>query len=104
MSQKESRAYDPILDDPLSDSEEEECPKESKDDDGSSSEEGGTDVEFPREDADELMAMLHREFTNIQNMEDANIRKFALMRLYEIFVLAKRKATKQVYQEILPQI
>jgi len=26
------------------------------------------------------------------------------MRLYEIFVLANKKATKKVYQEILPQI
>lgn len=32
------------------------------------------------------------------------MRKFALMRLYEIFVLAKDKATKKVYQEVLSQI
>jgi hypothetical protein len=37
-------------------------------------------------------------------MEDAQMRKFALMRLYEIFVLAKDKATKKVYQEVLSQI
>lgn len=37
-------------------------------------------------------------------MEDPQKRKFALMRLYEIFVLTQNKASKKVYQEILPQI
>lgn len=50
------------------------------------------------------MTFLHREITNIQNMEDPQKRKFGLLRLYEIFVLAQDKATKRVYQEILPQI
>lgn len=43
------------------------------------------------------MTFLHREITNIQNLEDPQKRKFALLRLYEIFVLAKDKATKKVY-------
>lgn len=43
------------------------------------------------------MTFIHREITNIQNMEDPQKRKFALMRLYEIFVLANNKATKKVY-------
>ena len=50
------------------------------------------------------MTFLHREMTNLQNMEDAQKRKYALLRFYEIFVLAKSRATKKVYQEILPQI
>ena len=91
------RPYDPILDDPIS-SDDENSKSE-----GESSDEG-VDVDFPREDADDLLASLHREITNIQNLEDAQKRKFALLRLYEIFVLAKNKATKQVYQEILPHI
>jgi len=37
-------------------------------------------------------------------MEDAQKRKFALLRMYEIFVLAKTKASKKVYQELLPNI
>ena len=62
------------------------------------------DIKFPRESAAELMTFLHREMTNMQNMEDPQKRKFALIRMYEIFVLAKDKASKKVYQEILPQI
>ncbi len=50
------------------------------------------------------MTFLHREITNLQNMEDPQKRKFALLRMYEIFVLAEVKASKKVYQEILPQI
>jgi hypothetical protein len=50
------------------------------------------------------MTFLHREITNLQNQEEPQKRKFALLRLYEIFVLAKDKATKKVYQEVLPQI
>jgi len=37
-------------------------------------------------------------------MEDSQKRKFALLRLYEIFVLAKTKASKKVYQELLPHV
>jgi len=37
-------------------------------------------------------------------MEDAQKRKFALIRLYQIFVQARRKAHNKVYQELLPMI
>ena len=37
-------------------------------------------------------------------MEDGQKRKFALLKLYEIFVLAKVKAPSKIYQEILPEI
>lgn len=50
------------------------------------------------------MNFIHRELTNLSNMEDAQKRKFALLRMYEIFVLAKTKASKKVYQELLPNI
>lgn len=50
------------------------------------------------------MNFIHRELTNVSNMEDAQKRKFALLRMYEIFVLAKTKASKKVYQELLPNI
>ena len=50
------------------------------------------------------MNFLHRDLQNIQNLEDAQKRKFALMRLYQIFVLAKEKAPAKIYQEILPSI
>lgn len=43
------------------------------------------------------MTFLHREITNLQNLEDAHKRKFALLSLYEIFVLSKNKASKAVY-------
>jgi len=37
-------------------------------------------------------------------MEDGQKRKFSLLRLYQIFVLAKSKAPHKFYQEILPEI
>ena len=37
-------------------------------------------------------------------MEDGQKRKFALIKLYQIFVQAKRKAPNRIYQELLPQI
>ena len=103
------RDYDPILDDPVSEGSEEENTKKKDEESEEESSEGdqseeGLDIEFPRDDADELLAHLHREMTNINNMEDNQKRKFALLRLYEVFVLAKTKANKKVYQEILPQI
>lgn len=98
-STKKDSKYDPILDDPIDNSSEEEQEEASE---GSSEE--GIQIEFPRENSGELLTFIHREITNIQNMEDPQKRKFALLRLYEIFVLAEVKATKKVYQEILPQI
>ena len=50
------------------------------------------------------MQFLHREVTNLSNLEDAMKRKFALIKLYQIFVLAKNKPTTRVYGEVLPQI
>ena len=103
MQAGQKKDYDPILDDPLSD--EEKKTDSSQEEEGSSEEsDEGVDIKFPRESAAELMTFLHREITNMQNMEDAQKRKFALIRMYEIFVLAKEKATKKVYQEVLPQI
>ena len=42
--------------------------------------------------------------TNISNLEDNTKRKFALVKLYQIFVLAKNKPTNRVYNEIFPSI
>ena len=50
------------------------------------------------------MTSLHREVTNLSNMDDPQKRKFALVKLYQVFVLAKNKATPKVYSEVLPQI
>ena len=38
------------------------------------------------------------------NKEDGQKRKFALVRLYQIFVLAKGKPPNKIYQELLPEI
>jgi len=92
-SPEKTRPYDPILDDPISSGSEGEEKEVAEDESGSSEEE----VDFPRENASSLMTFLHREITNLQNLEDAHKRKFALLRLYEIFVLSKNKASKAVY-------
>jgi hypothetical protein len=92
-STKKDSNYDPILDDPIDSSSEEEEKEEASD----ASSEEGIKIEFPRENSSELLTFIHREITNIQNMEDSQKRKFALLRLYEIFVLAEVKATKKVY-------
>jgi len=61
--------YDPILDDPVS--------GESNDEDSGSSsgaesdEQGGLEIDFPRENAVELLTFLHRDITNLQNMDDS---------------------------------
>jgi hypothetical protein len=39
------------------------------------------------------MNFLHRDITNLSNLEDVMKRKFAVMKLYQIFVLSKNKAT-----------
>lgn len=97
-STDKARPYDPILDDPLSDSDDENSGEEQEE---ASSED---ELEFPRENAADLMHFLHRDITNIQNLEEPQKRKFGLLRLYEVFVLPKNKPHKKVYQEILPQI
>ncbi len=76
-------------------------------DDASGTEESSEeelDFDFPREDAQELLQFLHREITNLSNLEDSTKRKFALVKLYQIFVLSKSKPTIRVYGEVLPSI
>lgn len=93
------REYDNILDDPLSDEENYETKAEGEEESSSEGEasDDGIDIEFPRDDADELLVFLHREITNVSNMEDGQKRKHALLRMYEVFVLANKKADKKVY-------
>ena len=93
------RKYDPILDDPISSNE-----SGSEEESGDQSSDEAVEIEFPRNNAQELMTFLHREITNLSNMDDPQKRKFALLKLYQIFVLAKQKAPSKVYSEILPQI
>ena len=50
------------------------------------------------------MQFLHREITNLSNLEDAVKRKFALIKLYQVFVLTKNKPTTRIYGEVLPPI
>jgi hypothetical protein len=42
--------------------------------------------------------------TNLSNLEDNTKRKFALIKLYQVFVLAKNKPANRVYNEVLPSI
>jgi len=58
--------YDPILDDLIGNKSSSE---DSSNSDASSEEE--IQIEFPRQNAADLMTFLHREITNIQNLEDA---------------------------------
>jgi hypothetical protein len=55
---KEDRNYDPILDDPIDSESDDNEQQQGSDSDG-------LDVEFPRNNANELMTSLHREITNI---------------------------------------
>ena len=48
------------------------------------------------------MQFLHREVTNLSNLEDSQKRKFALVKLYQVFVLSKNKPTNRVYGEVFP--
>ena len=64
----------------------------------------GCDIEFPRSNGTDLQQHLHREINNLQNLEDNQKRKFALIKLYQVFVSAKNKAPNKIYQEILPNI
>lgn len=74
------------------------------DDSDSSSEEEGIDIEFPRENAQELLQHIQRDIVSMQDKADDQKRKFALIKLYKIFVLANEKAPNRIYQEILPEI
>ena len=71
-----------IVKDDSSSGEEGAATSSSDDDDGGDENE----IVFPREDAADLLQFIHRELNNLQNMEDGQKRKFALIRLYQIFV------------------
>lgn len=68
--QTEKRPYDPILDDPISSGESEEEKKDSSEGSGSGSDDE-VEIEFPRQSASDLLNFIHRELTNLSNMEDA---------------------------------
>lgn len=72
--------------------------------DSDDSEEQEIDIQFPRNNVQDLLQFIHRDLMNINNMEDAQKRKFGLIKLYQIFVLAKNKAPNSVYQELLSEI
>ena len=79
-------------------SDQQESSSEEEDDQNSSEDsDEGCDIEFPRDNAQDLLQFLHREMNNLQNMEDGQKRKFALIRLYQIFVQAKKKASNKIY-------
>jgi hypothetical protein len=59
-SNKKDSNYDPILDDPIDSSSEEE-----KEEASDASSEEGIKIEFPRENSAELLTFIHREITNI---------------------------------------
>lgn len=91
--------------DPILNSSSDEADDGADSDDASeSSEEEAIDLEFPREDAQELLQFLHREVTNLSNLEDNTKRKFALIKFYQVFVLAKNKPSNRIYGELLPSI
>jgi hypothetical protein len=84
---------------------------ESGDTDGASSssessddEEAEVTIKFPKNNAQDLLQFISRDLTNIQNHDEPQKRKFALLRLYQIFVLAKDKAPNKIYQELLPEL
>ena len=66
--------------------------------------EGEDDIEFPRDNAPDILSFVQRDLVNLNNKEDGQKRKFALLHLYQIFVLAKNKAPARIYQEVLPPI
>lgn len=70
--EEKKRDYDPILDDPLSEGSDEEKKEGDSESGGSDSDvsEEAIDIEFPRDDADDLLVHLHRELTNMSNLED----------------------------------
>lgn len=95
---------DPLLEDfdketakdsKLDEDEESSAEEESGDSDDESS--GDDEIEFPRDNADDLLQFIQRDLVNLDNKEDDQKRKFALMRLYQIFALAKNKAPARVY-------
>jgi hypothetical protein len=93
-----AKYHDPILEyDPSKDST--ALNTDSEGDVSGSGEEDSSEEEldFPRESATDLENYLHRDITNVSNMEDAQKRKFALLKLYQVLVLSKKKPTTAVY-------
>ena len=45
-----------------------------------------------------------RDLNNLSDKEDKQKRKFSLLKMYEIFVLARHKAPNSIYQELLPEL
>jgi len=90
LKEEKKADYDPIMDDPIESqsSEKSETSEESEEE---------VDIQFPRDNSNDLLTFLHRDIQNMQNLEDAQKRKFALIRLYQIFVIAKDKASPKVY-------
>ena len=74
------------------------------DDSEASDEEQASDIKFPKDNAQELLQFINRDLNNLNNKEDKQKRKFALLKLYEIFVIARNKAPNKIYQEILPDV
>ena len=97
----EQQAKDPIFDS-SGESEGNEQGSDGGSGSGEESSEDELEFDFPREDGQELLQFLHREITNLSNVEDNQKRKFALIKLYQVFVLAKNKPTNRVYGEIFP--
>ena len=71
---------------------------------GSSDDEPEVTIKFPKNSAQDLHQFISRDLTNIQNRDEPQKRKFALLRLYQIFVLTKDKAPNKIYQELLPEM
>ena len=104
------RAYQ---DDPLLkefDEAEKKAQNESEGEDESGSSEESTDeeqlsdIKFPKETAQDLLQFIMRDLNNLSNKDEKQKRKFSLLRLYEIFVLARNKAHNSIYQELLPEV
>lgn len=98
------RTYkDPLLED-FDKKQNESSDDDESGEDESSEEEQVSDIKFPRESAQDLLQFINRDLNNLSNKDDKQKRKFALLRLYEIFVLARNKAPNSFYQELLPDV
>lgn len=91
---------DPLLE--AFDAEQKKAQEKDSDDESSGSEEETSeeelsDIKFPRDDAAELIQFITRDLNNLQNKDDKQKRKFSLLRLYEIFVIARNKAPNKIY-------
>jgi hypothetical protein len=61
------------------------------------SEEETSEIKFPKDNAADLLQFIQRDLNNLGDSENNQTRKFALIKLYEIFVLAKEKAPCTIY-------